>query len=305
LAGGGVCGEINVKTPTDPTVRKPSDTSRAAAAIRVTVFDQSPLLRAGIAHVLRSDNHVDVISVSDTFKLGLTPECDIVIIDASMMMSVLGMARSNQAFRLRAKVLVLAFALDEEQFSAVFAAGASGYLLKRATEQELLEAIHAVHEGEGYVSPGVAATMLRHGGQRCSAGLKANPIDLLSHREGEIFKLLPTGLTNREIGRRLGITENTIKRYFTRIFEKLHVRNRVEAAMLSRLEAKPDVPQRGKIISIEPVSIPLPMAQPNPKPAISPVADLMANAVAVSEGQPLLTTTGRSGDVNVRPRGAE
>ena len=53
--------------------------------------------------------------------------------------------------------------------------------------------------------------------------------------KGDIFNLLPTGLTNREIGERLGLTENTIKRYFTRIFEKLQVRNRVEAAMLSRV----------------------------------------------------------------------
>lgn len=278
LAGVGISGEANVIVPTDSSVRQSPGARSAPAPVRVVVFDQNPLFRAGIAHVLQTDGRLDVIGASDQFDPGLTRECDIAIIDAGMMMNVLGVARSNHAFCVRAKILVLAFVLDEVQFASVFAAGARGYLLKRATEHELLEAVHAVHRGEGYVSPGVAATILsRRPGQQCGVGLKASPIDQLSHREGEIFKLLPAGLTNREISQRLGVTENTIKRYFTRIFEKLHVRNRVEAAMLSRLETTSQVvPQRTKTISIGSLSLPL--------PSESSGAELVANAAAVAKG---------------------
>jgi two-component system nitrate/nitrite response regulator NarL len=252
-----------VTAPTTQPIAQWPSANRAADAVKVAVFDQCPLFRAGIAYVLRTDPHVDVISVSETFELGRTPACDVVVMDAAMMMSALGATRSNQGFRFRAKLLVLAFSLDEDQFLAAFAAGARGYLLKGASEHELVEAVHAVHGGDGYVSPGVAAIMLcRGGGNRRDGGVKPRAIDRLSHREGEIFKLLPAGLTNREIGQRLGVTENTIKRYFTRIFEKLHVRNRVEAAMLSRFEATTEVvSERRKAVSIGPLSIPLPIAE--------------------------------------------
>ena len=144
-------------------------------------------------------------------------------------------------------MLVLAVSLDEDEFLEAFAAGARGYLLKGASEIQLLEAMYAVHRGEGYVSPSVAAVMLtRRNLERYGKGPNASPVDQLSHREGEIFKLLATGLTNREIGQRLGVTENTIKRYFTCIFEKLKVRNRVEAAMLSRRKSKTQGLQVGR-----------------------------------------------------------
>jgi len=98
-----------------------------------------------------------------------------------------------------------------------------------------VQAVHALHRGEGYVSPDIAAIILTQASlAKRRAGPNTSLPAQLTFREGEIFNLLASGLTNREIGQRLGVTENTIKRYFTRIFEKLHVRNRVEAAMLSR-----------------------------------------------------------------------
>jgi DNA-binding CsgD family transcriptional regulator len=136
---------------------------------------------------------------------------------------------------------------------AAFAAGARGYLLKEVTGPQLLEAVHALHRGEGFVSPGLAAAMLIKTSLLHSSnkGPSTSRLTQLTYREGQIFELLPTGLTNREIGGRLGMTEKTIKRYLTHIFEKLHVRNRVEAAMLSRLELKAEPLQKGRqIISL-------------------------------------------------------
>ena len=91
------------------------------------------------------------------------------------------------------------------------------------------------------MSPDIAAIILTQASlAKRRAGPNTSLLAQLTFREGEIFNLLASGLTNREIGQRLGVTESTIKRYFTRIFEKLHVRNRVEAAML--LEKPPDFP---------------------------------------------------------------
>lgn len=259
-----------------------TDTPKCSTeTVRVVLFDQSPLFRAGIAHVLKTEPRFDLIAALDTFETSLTVACDVVIIDAEMMMVALSGDRSHQVLRLRAKVLVLASRLDEEDLLAAFAAGAHGYLPKAATEEELLRAIHAVHNGEGYVPPGVAATMLRRSrGPRHEIGCKTNVLDQLSHREGEIFKLLLVGLTNKEIGHRLQVTENTIKRYFTRIFDKLHVRNRVEAAMLSRTEPKAEVPsERRNALWIPPLHVALPVAPVTPKLSQSPGPELVAVAL--------------------------
>ena len=107
--------------------------------------------------------------------------------------------------------------------------------MKQISGLELVEAVRAVHRGEGYVSPTVAATLLTNAtlGQRVKPA-SASPLDQLTFREGEIFRLLAAGQKNGEIGQRLALTEKSVKRYVTSIFEKLQVRNRVEAAMLSR-----------------------------------------------------------------------
>jgi two-component system, NarL family, nitrate/nitrite response regulator NarL len=218
-----------------PIARKSALRTSACDAIKIAVFDESPLFRAGIVHVLNAEPGLEVVAASDAFNLGATPLPDVVILDSNIMMEKLDLARSISGLRSSVKILVLASSLDEEQFFAAFAAGARGYLLKRVNEPQLLEAVHALYRGEGYVSPSLAAIMLTEPSlAKRGKGASASLLAQLTYREGEIFKLLPAGLTNREIGRRLGVTENTIKRYFTRIFEKLHVRNRVEAAMLSR-----------------------------------------------------------------------
>ena len=221
------------------TLAGPDGTSDA---IRIAVFDENPLFRAGIVHVLKTDTRLQVVAASDTCQMGATPPPDIVIVDAKLMVNEIGAVRSELAFRSWPKVLIVAAKLEEEQFLAAFAAGAKGYLLKGASERQLLEAVYAVYRGEGYVSPDAAATMvMRHSLEERGKGSTASLIDRLSPKEAQTFKLLPTGLTNREIARQLGVSENTIRRYFTRIFEKIHVRNRVEAAMLARLELKAEV----------------------------------------------------------------
>jgi DNA-binding NarL/FixJ family response regulator len=269
-----------------PIATKSALRTSACDAIKIAVFDENPLFRAGIVHVLNAEPGLEVVAASDTFNLGATPLPDVVILDSNIMMGKLNLARSISGLRSSVRILVLAFSLDEEQFFAAFAAGARGYLLKGVKEPQLLEAVHALHRGEGYVSPSLAAIMLTQPSlAKRGKGASTSLLAQLTYREGEIFKLLPAGLTNREIGRRLGVTENTIKRYFTRIFEKLHVRNRVEAAMLSRLELNGPVLQEGRqtISVLEPPAFP-PILADGGKDNLAAQAGIVAGSAAISNG---------------------
>ena len=109
-------------------------------------------------------------------------------------------------------------------------------MFKGVQAHDLREAVIAIHQGEAYVSPALAGEMILNqtGLLNSDRSSNTNPIAKLTHREGQIFELLADGLMNREIAGRLDISEKTVKRYVTRIFETLGVRNRVEAAILSR-----------------------------------------------------------------------
>jgi len=172
---------------------------------------------------------------------------DIVVLDSGLMMTDMNLWRSIIGLCPAVKILVMALNADDEQVLAAFAAGARGYVLKGVSGCELLEAVRALHRGEGYVSPALAATMLAKASLAGRMkGAVASPLNQLTYRESEIFNLLASGLKNREIGRRLDVSEKTIKRYVTRIVEKLHVRNRVEAAMLSKVVSRPQLVPKGQ-----------------------------------------------------------
>ncbi len=212
----------------------PAIGANVSDTISVAVFDESALFRAGIVHVLDAELDMRVVAVSDIPSL-LGLSVDIVIIDSALIARHRSLTQTIQGFRWSTKVLVLAFGLDEEQVFAAFAAGARGYVLKGVSGPELLAAVRALHRGEGYVSPSVGALLVSHA-SRARRGKPAGKglLPQLTFREAQIFNLLTSGLTNREIGCRLEVTEKTVKRYLTGIFEKLNVRNRVEAVMLSR-----------------------------------------------------------------------
>lgn len=119
---------------------------------------------------------------------------------------------------------------DEEALARAIREGASAYILKGIAADELRRALRAVAAGESYVSPGLAARLLRELDRLGERG----PLDALSEREREVLEGLARGETNREIAARLHLSEKTVKYYVTNVFIKLHVRNRVEAALLAQ-----------------------------------------------------------------------
>jgi len=126
------------------------------------------------------------------------------------------------------KIIMLTVSENEDDLLAAFKAGARGYLLKGVSARELANVTRSVASGEVYVSPSLAAGMLVELTRR-----PPDPLDELSQREREILQLVAEGLTNREIGERLHLAEKTVKHYMTNVLGKLHVRSRVEAALLA------------------------------------------------------------------------
>jgi two-component system, NarL family, nitrate/nitrite response regulator NarL len=139
------------------------------------------------------------------------------------------------------KIIMLTGSEDEDDVLAAMRAGARGYILKGVSANELLRIIRAVAAGEGYVPPGLAASLLAElTGIRPTGQMASDPLDELSERERQILEGVAGGLSNKEIGYQLGLTEKTVKHYMTNILQKLQVRNRVEAALLAQKRARAD-----------------------------------------------------------------
>ena len=213
-------------------------------SIRIAVFEQMPLFRAGIVQVLNAEAGMAVVAEGDLLPHAAVlrrASADVVIVDADLMEGHLGPAGPVAALCSSAKVVLLAFSAEGRRIRDAFAAGVRGCVLKGAGRMELLEAVRDVSRGEGYLSPTLAASMMRTLAGPADSSENAHYPAQLTYREDQIFRLLSEGLQNKEIGRRLDLSEKSVKRYVTCIFEKLNVRNRVEAAMLSRSAAHQDL----------------------------------------------------------------
>ncbi|MFH1184988.1 MAG: response regulator transcription factor [Chloroflexota bacterium] len=202
--------------------------------IRVVVADDHPLFREGVLHSLASKAGITVVGQAETGEqaLRLTRELlpDVLLLDIAMpgqggLTTVGQVALACPA----TKVVMLTVLDNEDTLLGAFKAGARGYLLKGVSARELARVIRAVAGGEVYISPALAVRMLAD-----LTGVKQpDPLSELTPRETEILQLVAQGLTNREIGERLSLAEKTIKHYMTNVLGKLHVRSRLEAAMLA------------------------------------------------------------------------
>ena len=211
-------------------------------SIRIAVFEQIPLFRAGIVQALNAEAGMEVVAEGNsiTEAICMSAAADVVIVDDNLLEGCSNPAVPLVALCSSAKVVLLTFSADGERMRAAFAAGVRGCVSKGAGRPELLEAVRDVYRGEGYLSPALTASMMRNlAGPKIDSGVKARCPAQLTYREDQIFQLLSAGLKNKEIGTRLNLSEKSIKRYVTCIFEKLNVRNRVEAAMVSRANPQP------------------------------------------------------------------
>ncbi len=206
--------------------------------IRVAVADDHPMFRAGVVASLREEEGIEIVGeASDADSaLALAPAelPDVIILDIAMPGSGLEAAGRIAAACPATRIVMLTVSEDEDDLLAAVKAGASGYVLKGAGGSELAEVIRSVHAGEVYVAPALAWGLLRE-----LRSPRTSPYDELTEREREVLELVAQGLSNQEVGERLGLAEKTIKHYMTNILGKLQVRSRVEAALLVAREGPP------------------------------------------------------------------
>ena len=155
---------------------------------------------------------------------------DVALIDLGLPgMSGIECVRQLASSAPATRLLVLTKFEDAARIVEALKAGAHGYVLKGVSARELANVVRASAHGEVYVSPSLAAGMMI----ALTRGRPPDPLEELTERELEILKLVGQGLTNREIGQRIHLSEKTIKHYITNILQKLQVRSRVEAALLA------------------------------------------------------------------------
>jgi DNA-binding NarL/FixJ family response regulator len=207
-------------------------------AIRVAVADDHPMFRAGVVGSLREVEDIEMVGeagdAASALALARTELPDVIILDIAMPGSGLSAAREIATACPATRIVMLTVSEDEDDLLAAVKAGASGYVLKGAGAGELVRVIRSVNAGEVYVAPALAWGMLRE-----MQTPRTSPFDELTEREREVLELVAEGLSNQEVGDRLGLAEKTIKHYMTNILGKLQVRSRVEAALLVAREGSP------------------------------------------------------------------
>lgn len=209
-------------------------------SINILVVDDHPLFRQGVVNSLAMDPEFKVVAETDSGQeaLALARKLlpDVVLLDVSMPGWSGIVTAEKIAMACPATVIVMLTGSDDkDKLLAALKAGARAYVLKGVSAKELASVVRSAVAGEVYVSPSIAAEML----VSLTQGKAPDPLQELTDREREILALIGTGLTNREIGERIFLSEKTIKHYVTNILQKLQVRSRVEAALVANSHARP------------------------------------------------------------------
>ncbi len=197
--------------------------------IKVVVVDDHAVVRRGLEQLLTGADGIEVVGAAgdgaEALDVVRATRPDVVLMDLQMPgVDGVTATRSITAERL-ADVLVLTSFSDSERIVAALDAGAVGYLLKDADPEDVLAGIRAVHRGESPIHPRAARQLL---GARASASTAAPD---LTPREAEVIELVRQGLANKQIARRLGISERTVKAHLTSAFATLGVADRTQAAL--------------------------------------------------------------------------
>ena len=228
-------------------------TEQAAGAgrpdpIRVLVVDDHALFRRGLQMVLEQEPDIEVVGEAgdgtEAIVQATDSTPDIVLMDVRMPRrgGIDACGAIHEAVP-SARIIMLTISDEEADLYEAVKAGASGYLLKEISIEEVATAIRAVHGGQSLISPSMAnkllsefASMIRRTDERQHV-----PTPRLTDREMEVLKLVAKGLNNRDIAKALFISENTVKNHIRNILEKLHLHSRMEAVIYAVRERLLDI----------------------------------------------------------------
>lgn len=205
--------------------------------VRVLVVDDHAMVRRGLAQLLSAADGIEVVGEAangrEAVDQAQSLEVDVVLMDLQMPEMDGVSATREIVARERAQVLVLTSFSDADRIVDALDAGAVGYMLKDAEPDDLVEAVRSVARGDSPLHPRVARQLLT-----ARATRPAGPS--LTAREQEVLELVRLGLANKQIARRLDISERTVKAHLTSVFSAIGVRDRTGAALWAERHRSPD-----------------------------------------------------------------
>jgi DNA-binding NarL/FixJ family response regulator len=207
-------------------------------AVRVLLVDDDQLMRAGLRAVLSSDADIEVVGEAATGRAAVARvralRPDLVLMDVRMPdLDGIAATREVLATSPDVKVVILTTFEDDDYIFGALSAGASGFLLKRTTPEELLAAIHTVAAGDSLLSPSVTRIVLERLARQPAPQIAGSAVADLTPREREVLGLVARGLSNGEIAAALVIEESTVKTHVKRILGKLGLRDRIQAVIFA------------------------------------------------------------------------
>jgi DNA-binding NarL/FixJ family response regulator len=216
--------------------------------IRVLVVDDHALFRRGLQMVLEGEEDIEVVGEAgdgaEAIQKAEDTAPDVVLMDVRMpKRSGIEATRVIKDTIPSAKILMLTISDEEADLYEAIKAGASGYLLKEISIDEVAGAVRQVYLGQSLISPTMASKLLNE----FAAMVKKRderthvPGPRLTERELEVLKLVAKGMNNRDIGQELFISENTVKNHVRNILEKLHLHSRMEAVVYAVREKLLDI----------------------------------------------------------------
>jgi DNA-binding NarL/FixJ family response regulator len=206
--------------------------------IRVVVADDHVVVRTGLEKLLGTAADIEIVGLATNGEEAVTlagaSHPDVVLMDLSM--PVLDGAEATSRIVENdpaARVVVLTSFADDRHIADALDAGAVGYVLKHANADELLDAIRAAAAGDAPLDPKAARVVL-------ARRRMVRPDQQLSGRERQVLRLVASGLANKQIGRKLSISERTVKAHLTNIFSRLGVTDRMQAAFWAQAHLPPE-----------------------------------------------------------------
>ena len=203
-----------------------------ATPIRILLADDHAIVRAGIRQVLEHSGDIEIVCEASDGEIAQAliqqHHPDVAVLDIQMPkasgIEVTRWVRMNMP---DVGVLVLTAYNDDPYVMAVLQAGANGYVLKTASPEELIQAVHDVHEGKSALDASITQKLMAH----MFNGSKIPAAEELTEREFEVLCLTAKGFTNKAIGVQLGISDRTVQGHLAHIFDKLQASSRTEAVM--------------------------------------------------------------------------
>lgn len=206
--------------------------NKPSTPIRTLLADDHAIVRAGIRQVLEHAGDIQIVAEASDGEIARDliqqNKPDVAVLDIRMpKASGIEVTRWVRANMKNVGVLVLTAYDDEPYVMAVLQAGANGYVLKTASAEELIQAVHDVHEGKSVLDSSIAQKLMAH----IFSSAKGTVVEDLTEREMEVLSLTAKGFTNKAIGIQLGISDRTVQGHLAHIFDKLQASSRTEAVM--------------------------------------------------------------------------